>query len=150
MKESMEIREIESEDMNRVFEIEISSFDSPYDPLVLNHLFRMYKKTFLVACEKHVIGYIIGIIDRIEAHILSLAIDEEYRGKKVGSILVQRLMELFKQNGVKKVRLEVRKSNIKAQNLYKKLGFFEAEELPQYYENGEDGILMVRVLKEKA
>jgi len=142
----MEIREIKPEDLRRVFEIEFSSFNTPYDPLVLNYLYEVHRKTFLIAYEKEVIGYIIGIIDKEEGHIISLAVDKDFRGKDVGTLLVKHLLRTFEENGIRKVKLEVRKSNKIAQNLYKKLGFFEAKELPKYYENGEDGILMMRYI----
>jgi len=145
----MDIREIKPEDIKRVFEIEFSSFNAPYDPLILNYLYEVHRKTFLVAYENGVIGYIIGIIDRLEGHIISLAVDEDFRRKNMGTLLVKRLLEIFKEKGVKKVKLEVRKRNTKAQNLYKKLGFFKAKELPRYYENGEDGILMMKYLEGK-
>lgn len=145
----MDIREIKPEDIKRVFEIEFSSFNVPYDPLILNYLYGAHRKTFLVAYENGVIGYIIGIIDRLEGHIISLAVDENFRRKNVGTLLVKKLLEIFKEERVNKVKLEVRKRNTKAQNLYKKLGFFEAKELPRYYENGEDGILMMKYLEGK-
>jgi len=145
----MDIREIKPGDIKRVFEIEFSSFNSPYDPLVLNYLYEVHRKTFLVAYENYVTGYIIGIIDRLEGHIISLAVDENFRRKKVGTLLVQSLLGIFKEKNVKKVKLEVRKRNTKAQELYKKLGFFKAKELSGYYENGEDGILMIKYLEGK-
>ncbi|RLF99389.1 ribosomal-protein-alanine N-acetyltransferase, partial [Thermococci archaeon] len=114
-----------------------------------NYLYEVHRKTFLVAYENDVIGYIIGIIDRLEGHIISLAVDDDFRRKKVGTLLVKRLLEIFKEKDVNKVKLEVRKRNTKAQKLYKKLGFFEAKELPRYYENGEDGILMMKYLEGK-
>ncbi|MCK4310898.1 MAG: ribosomal protein S18-alanine N-acetyltransferase [Methanomicrobia archaeon] len=145
----MDIREANPEDIKKVFEIEFSSFNSPYDPLILNYLYETHKKTFLVAYENNVIGYIVGIIDCSEGHIISLATDKNFRRKKVGTLLVENLLKIFKENGVKKVKLEVRKHNTTAQNLYEKLGFFKAKELPRYYENGEDGILMMKHLEGK-
>jgi ribosomal-protein-alanine N-acetyltransferase len=40
--------------------------------------------------------------------------------------------------------LEVRVSNSPAQNLYKKLGFFELQRRKAYYPDGEDAIVMAK------
>ncbi|MEA1993695.1 MAG: ribosomal protein S18-alanine N-acetyltransferase [Euryarchaeota archaeon] len=140
----MEIREVEKEDIKRVSEIEFSSFNAPYDPIVLNHLYSTHKKTFLVAYNTNVIGYIVGIIDRLEGHIISLAVDKDFQRKKVGTFLVKALLKIFKERDLKKASLEVRKNNKRAQKLYKKLGFSVEKEMPGYYANGDDGILMVK------
>ena len=52
-------------------------------------------------------------------------------------------LNLCKKNNVIDINLEVRASNIKAQNLYKKFGFIEEGIRKKYYEdNKEDAILM--------
>ena len=145
----MDVREVKPEDIKRIFKIEFSSFNAPYDPLILNYLYETHRETFLVACKDDVIGYIVGIVDKSEGHIISLAADEDFRRKKVGTLLVERLLEIFREKGVKEIKLEVRKHNMAAQKLYKKLGFLEVRVLSQYYENGEDGILMMKRLEEK-
>ncbi len=51
----------------------------------------------------------------------------------------------LKKNNVKKIFLEVRKSNIPAISLYKKCGFIEIREIVDYYTNPkEDGIMMLK------
>jgi ribosomal protein S18 acetylase RimI-like enzyme len=42
--------------------------------------------------------------------------------------------------------LEVRVGNIAAQNLYREFNYTIAQRLLQYYNNGEDGFLMVKPL----
>ncbi len=140
----MRIRKAQPADLKRISEIEASTFNSPYDPLLINYLYSSHEETFLVACEDDVIGYIIGILDGSEGHIISLAVEEEFRGRRIGTHLVKRLLEIFKREGAERAKLEVRKHNVGAQNLYKKLGFSTVKELPDYYKNSDDGILMMK------
>ena len=44
------------------------------------------------------------------------------------------------------ISLEVRKSNFKAQNLYKKFDFIEMNVRKGYYEDGEDALFMMKAL----
>lgn len=78
-----------------------------------------------------------------EAHITNIAVHPEFRGVGIGDIIVQELISLCKNNKVRDITLEVRKSNIPAQNLYLKHGFLEEGIRKGYYlDNNEDGIIM--------
>jgi ribosomal protein S18 acetylase RimI-like enzyme len=44
------------------------------------------------------------------------------------------------------IRLEVRVSNVAAQSLYRQFGYATVQRLENYYNNGEDGFLMVKSL----
>ncbi|WP_139905661.1 ribosomal protein S18-alanine N-acetyltransferase [Clostridium thermarum] len=81
------------------------------------------------------------IID--EAHITNIAVHPEFRGFGIGSMLVDALMNICKIEGVTAATLEVRVSNFKAINLYKKFGFVEEGIRKSYYEdNKEDALIM--------
>jgi ribosomal-protein-alanine N-acetyltransferase len=56
------------------------------------------------------------------------------------------LLQFFIANGVEKVDLQVRKSNLVAQKFYEKLGFEEVCIKKSYYEDGEDAISMEIIL----
>lgn len=78
-----------------------------------------------------------------EGHITNIAVHPEYREKGVGSALVSSLIEKSKEWGCTALTLEVRFSNIPAQNLYKKYGFENDGIRKNYYhDNNEDAIIM--------
>jgi GNAT superfamily N-acetyltransferase len=52
---------------------------------------------------------------------------KEYRGRGIGRKLMNAIISEAEKRKCSRVTLEVRKDNIKAQNLYKSLGFEEAE-----------------------
>ncbi|MEZ0536289.1 GNAT family N-acetyltransferase [Caldicellulosiruptoraceae bacterium PP1] len=60
----------------------------------------------------------------VTAQILSIGILKDYRGKSIGSSLVEAGLNVLKEKGVKAVKLEVRPDNISAIKLYKKFGFY--------------------------
>jgi len=97
-----------------------------------------------VAEEEGIVGFLLAFWEEEEVHIHDLAVLPEHRRKGVASALLAHLLREAKN--AKRVKLEVRASNAAAQAFYKKHGFREAALLRGYYEDGEDGILMIREL----
>ena len=79
------------------------------------------------------------IYDRVE--IDNLRVIDEYQNQKIATKLMAYLVSLAIDLKVINITLEVRVSNNKAINLYKKFGFHEVA-LRKYYYGDEDGILM--------
>ena len=145
----MIIREFKRQDLKRVLEIELTSFDDPYPANVLVDIYNL-GAGFLVAQEDNiVVGYIIFWIRfEDEGHIISLAVDRKYYRKKIGSQLVETAQEIFKKYHVNNIRLEVRKGNRAARKFYQKVGFVEKTQLVEYYEDGEDAVVMEKLLED--
>ena len=139
----MIIREFKRQDIKRVLEIENRSFKDPYPPKILIDIFNL-GAGFLVAQEDNiVVGYIIFWIRfEDEGHIISIAVDDEYRRKSVGSQLVETALKIFKRYNVNIIKLEVRVSNGGAIKFYNEMGFNKKEILKKYYEDFEDAVLM--------
>lgn len=78
-----------------------------------------------------------------EAQITNVAVLKDYRHKKIGYKIIEKLIELAKKNEINIMTLEVRESNIPAISLYKKFGFKEVGVRKDYYKNPlENAILM--------
>ena len=78
-----------------------------------------------------------------EAHVTTLALHPDYRGRGLGELLLASLIDISYDIGAKWVTLEVRISNYTAQNLYRKYGFREAGLRHRYYsDNQEDALIM--------
>lgn len=78
-----------------------------------------------------------------EGHITNIAVHPNYRGNGIGSKLVESLINNFDAWYINSLTLEVRKSNITAQHLYKKYGFIEEGIRKNYYnDNKEDALIM--------
>jgi [ribosomal protein S18]-alanine N-acetyltransferase len=78
-----------------------------------------------------------------EAHITTIASAPEVRGRGVGELVLNGLIDLALENGASFMTLEVRVSNVVAQNLYLKYGFDARGTRRRYYtDNNEDALIM--------
>lgn len=144
----VQVRELKSEDMHTVYDIERKSFRNPYPLSLLKHLHNLHPNGFLVAeLEEKIVGYVIGFLRwGATGHILALAVDPPYRRRGIGSTLMADILERLRREGGKDVRLEVRASNQTAREFYRKLGFKRKKMVPAYYSDGETAVVMVNEL----
>lgn len=80
------------------------------------------------------------------AHITTIGVAPEHRRRDLASRLLAHLEDALRAKGVSTVVLEVRVSNLVAQELYKRRGYASVQLLKNYYSNGEDGYLMTKSL----
>ena len=79
--------------------------------------------------------------------VQSVYVDKNYRKIGIGNKLLESLINLCSDLNCTLINLEVRESNLTAQNLYKKHGFIIDGVRKGYYEdNKEDAILMTKTL----
>ena len=80
-----------------------------------------------------------------EAHVTTIAVRPEARGKGVGRALMEHLLSSAAALGMSCATLEVRVSNTKAIQLYESLGFLNSGVRKNYYpDNREDAVIMWR------
>jgi [ribosomal protein S18]-alanine N-acetyltransferase len=80
-----------------------------------------------------------------QAHINNLAVRPELRGRGLGTQLLESILVEARHLGATSLTLEVRRSNIAAQRLYAKAGFFEHSVRKNYYTQPvEDAIILLR------
>lgn len=147
--EQVIVRRMAGKDIDVVAEIEALSFPVPwskgaFEKEIKKNLMARY---LVVESEEKVLAFggMWFIID--EAHVTNIAVHPQYRGKQLGKQLVQAMIQEAVTVGMTKMTLEVRRSNLIAQNLYKNLGFISCGVRPAYYEdNGEDAIIMWKEL----
>jgi ribosomal-protein-alanine N-acetyltransferase len=78
-----------------------------------------------------------------EAHISTIAVHPDWRGKKLGELMIWCMVRQAFRRGSSMVTLEVRVGNTVAQNLYRKYGFEIVGRRKGYYrDNGEDAYMM--------
>jgi ribosomal-protein-alanine N-acetyltransferase len=90
-----------------------------------------------------IVGYV-GIWLMVDqAHIVAIAIREEYRRQGLGELLLSESIDLALSNGQESLTLEVRRSNESAQALYEKYRFLKVGVRRRYYtDNREDALIM--------
>ncbi len=142
------IREFRVEDLERVCEIELRSFRDPYPCQLFIVYHYLAPGLFLVVeCGGRVVGYSVGVVEGGKrGHLLSIAVDEAYRGRGLGRALVAEFESRVKAAGASSVVLEVSVKNEAAISLYRKLNYRVIGLLPKYYPSGEDAYLMLKEL----
>ncbi len=96
--------------------------------------------------RSRVIGYVGYRVHQREAHITTIALHPDWRGRGLGDLLLLVALEEMVLQDVTRVTLEMRPSNQVAHQLYSKYGFQLRKTQRTYYRDGEDAWLMaVRV-----
>ena len=116
-----------------------------YNEIIYNDMSRY----FIALDDDKRIGYIGAWLTEPNAEILNLFVLETYRGRKIGSRLLQAVLDVCIEAKIENITLEVRPSNVAAIALYTSLGFHEATRRKQYYNDGEDALLMFKAVGEK-
>jgi len=143
--EKYEFRYMTVKDIEEVYTIESISFPTPWSKEAFyNELTQNRFATYVVIeHEAHLVGYCGVWIVVDEAHITNIAVLPQFRGYKLGENLLRKIMQEAKNRGANTMTLEVRVSNIIAQNLYRKLGFQNGAIRKRYYtDNQEDALVM--------
>nr|WP_319390710.1 GNAT family N-acetyltransferase [uncultured Cohaesibacter sp.] len=98
--------------------------------------------------EANLLGYALILMRQSTsvARLYSIAVDPDARGRGVGSQLLGGSEAIAKELQCDRLSLEVRADNSKAISLYQRYGFVPEEALPGYYEDGADGLRLVRIL----
>ncbi len=112
-----------------------------------NGLWQLLFAPFLAptpAASQHpLVGYGGVWINLDEGHITTIAVDPHCRGRSIGELLLNALIDQAIELGAANLTLEVRVSNVVAQSLYRKYGFEVAGRRKRYYtDDGEDALIM--------
>lgn len=145
MKDNIEFRFMDIQDIDAVMEIDRQSFPNPWsrETFVRELTFNEHALYLLMIYERKIIGYCGMWLAADEAHITNIAVLPEYRGKKLGAALLEKMIEIAKNHDVTLMTLEVRVSNVVAQKLYEKFGFQIGGLRKNYYtDNQEDAYVM--------
>lgn len=120
----MIIRQMLLEDLEQVCEIEEQIFSKPWSQKGFKDALNKTNNIYLLAeIDKMIVGYC-GLWNIAgEGQITNVAVKEEFRNQKVGTVLLSRLIEEGRKKQITTFTLEVRESNQYAIRLYQYLGF---------------------------
>ncbi len=143
----MEIKNFEPEYFEDVMQIEMEAF-AEHNPFLYMNFYEMNREGFRIAIIRDtVIGFVVGYRENsTKGRIFSLAVKKGFQKRGVATLLINNVLKKFRQSGIVAATLEVRMSNIKAQELYKKNGFIPCWIEKRYYSDGEDALIMKKNL----
>lgn len=100
---------------------------------------------FFVAVENgRVVGYTVATAKEKDGHLVSIAVAPNCRRQRIGADLFFTVANALEEEGVKQIRLEVRKGNGAAISFYERMGFKILSEITHYYSDGEDALVLSR------
>jgi len=135
-------------DVDRVAELEAESFSTPWRADTFRTLLeRSAVELWVIEDERTVAGYAVLWCVLDQGELANLAVDESRRGRGLGGRLLDRVLDVARERGVRTLFLEVRVSNEAAQELYASRGFSELGRRKNYYDQPrEDARLLEKRL----
>jgi ribosomal-protein-alanine N-acetyltransferase len=138
----MLIRKATLADLETLSIIEERVFSYPWTRDQLAYELTLQSRVVSIVLEEkeRIIGYLFAQHLAEGVRILNLAIDIPYQHRGYGKHLLEVFLNRYCHN--KMVTLEVKRSNLPALNLYCDLGFEEVGVRENYYEDGEDALVL--------
>jgi len=147
MKRKLKLREMVFADIEQVLAIEKAAFATPWTHEAFLFEMEQNEHAFYVVGELdgEIIGYCGSWLVMDQATITNIAITPQYHGRKLGAVLLGYVLQALQAAGATDVSLEVRVSNERAQQLYRKFAFVSGGIRKGYYvDNHEDALVMWR------
>ena len=143
----IKIRDASNRDLLQIVEIERLSFDNPWSrDSFLRELSLPFSRTTVAVTTNGkpevIAGYLCRWLVADECHILNVAVHPTARRAGIGARLMADAIDEARREKARFVTLEVRRSNLAARSLYRKLSFEERRLRKNYYGAGEDAIVM--------
>lgn len=154
MIKNMIIRPLNLNIIQSLLEIEQKSHFLPWGEPSFKACFTepQYKHwgAFSTAPTEKLLGYIIFMEMLPEIELLNITIDSDYRRQGIAQKLLHTAFSFFcQEQQVNRCFLEVRQSNLAAQQLYLQQGFVFSGKRPRYYQTAtgkEDALLMEKLM----
>jgi len=143
----VKIRDASNADLPQIVEIERLSFDNPWSRDSFHRELSLpFSRTTVAVttngASEAVVGYLCRWLVADECHILNVAVRPAARRTGVGARLMEHALGEARRGKARFVTLEVRRSNLAARSLYRKLCFQERRLRKNYYGSGDDAIVM--------
>jgi len=142
---SAEIRRMTLEDLPAVISLDKLSFSLPWP----ERSFRFEltensaSRCWVAEMDGKIVGMLVAWLLVDEAHIATIATHPDHRGQGIARNLLMYALRYMSKEGAVTSFLEVRESNIPAQEMYRKFGYEEVGRRKRYYKDtNEDAILM--------
>ena len=139
------IRKMLLEDVERVIAIDRVSFSLPWP----ERSFRFEltdnpaSRCWVAEVDGQLVGMIVVWLIVDEIHVATIATHPDFRRQGIAKKLLSHALRHLSTEGAQSSFLEVRASNLAAQEMYRKFGYEESGVRRRYYkDNGEDALLM--------
>lgn len=140
------VRRLTVEDVYEIWRIEESVSVDPWPlPLLAPELLKSTALSLGAFEGEQIVAFTLSQLVTDELHILNVGVAGSKQRQGIGGQLLLELLSDARSQGARSSYLEVRKSNLAAQGLYKKLGFYQVGERARYYRKGEEDALLFQI-----
>ena len=131
------------DDLPEIMVIEWASFTSPWGPeMFVAEMSGPVSYATVAERQGRIVGYATFRVVIDEAHLMNIAIAPDLKRNGLGRALTDHVVSHCRSLGAAYMFLEVRRSNVAAQALYKGLGFEFLDVRKGYYsDNREDALI---------
>lgn len=140
------LREATADDLPRLVEIEDRVHVAPWTEAHFEEeLAKPYSETLLYTddeTDEVIVGYVVFWLMFDECQILNVAVDLPFRRRGFAQRLIGKALQMALQKNIRRIFLNVRKSNIEAIQLYQGLKFGITHVRKGFYSDGEDAYEM--------
>lgn len=141
------IRRMKPEDLKQVIILEQQIFTRPWSEQSFLSALNQQDTIYLVEEENRVVRGYLGIWCTAEdGDLCNMAVAQNVRRSGVATGLLMQGMEVCRTQGLQRILLEVRESNLPARNLYERHGFQSIGVRKQYYRDPVEDALMMECL----
>jgi ribosomal-protein-alanine N-acetyltransferase len=142
---TLDVAPMRVDDIPEVIRVESVCFTTPWPRNAFQNELTENKLAhyFVGRINEEVIGYGGLWVILEDAHITTVAVHPSHQRHQFGERLLVRLLEESIERGACWVTLEVRESNVAAQNLYKKYGFTVVNTRRGYYSDNDENALVM-------
>lgn len=135
------------EDYEEIKDILIDEFDEFWKPSILESELKSENSKYIVAKENGIIVGFAGLwFSPVDAEITNIVTRKTERKRGIGKALLDRLIEMAREEKRDNISLEVNENNIPAGHLYEKAGFEIAGIRKKYYNGKDNAIIMTKYL----
>lgn len=146
-KNNIEVSQMSNDDLLDLKDSLLNEFDDFWTYNILEQEFNNENTTYIVAKnDDMVVGFAGILVIMDEANIMNIVTKKDKRKLGIGSLLLEKLIEISKLKKLASITLEVNEKNIPAINLYKKYNFQQVGIRKKYYDNTDAAILMTLYL----
>lgn len=141
----MKLVKLKSEDISTVQQLAREIWEEHYLPIIgqqqIDYMLDLFYATEkiqkeleegvyweILYLENEAIGYLVCEVEEENIQLSKLYLKSKVRGKGLGKFLIDRSIEIAKENNKNSIRLNVNKNNTQSIAFYERVGFLKVEE----------------------
>lgn len=142
------IRKFNLDDISSIIKLEQELLGTTLGENYLNDAYtNPFNYIYVYELDNEIVGYISYTFDEEIAEMLNFCVDKSVQNKGIGTSLLNYSINEFESLKGASIILEVNSQNLNAIKLYKKFGFKQISKRKAYYSDGNDALVLQKLLE---